>query len=486
MNGIWFFDDWMLERRDCLERIWGKPKFVKEIFSEFSPPGWDGYGGFPTAFYDERLGKYVLYLSNFPGRESKDRTPGGGAGACIDGRFLFRVQADDPYNWPNPRYDPSAELAWQGFEDVVVDQAGNPVWTHTVQSLAGTPLAERGYGSCVLDEPGHRTLGGFSDDGLQFTVDWDRPWLNPGSDIAGDILWNEEGGLYQLFVRQAYGERRVALSTTTDFEQFTRPITILQPDAMDRVGTEFYDMPPAEYEDFYIGLLNIQSTDRFEEVSVSTAWPQIKYFGRIETELTYSYNGFYWYRSERKPFIGVHDYGLPGGGSAYGKATLRTREDELLFFVVADMGGHAARIDKGTPWPYSEGYRSPMLYEMRLDGFCSLKTWGREGVLRTKVIIPRAGEMSLNVRTMSHTFVRVQILDGMTAKPISGYTRDEAVPISGDHLFAKPRWKERNDISELVDRPVRFEISLTEAELFAIRSKCDAYYACDPPLQSLR
>ena len=37
MKGIWFFDDWMLERRDCLERVWGKPSFVKEIFTEFAP-----------------------------------------------------------------------------------------------------------------------------------------------------------------------------------------------------------------------------------------------------------------------------------------------------------------------------------------------------------------------------------------------------------------------------------------------------------------
>ena len=480
MKGIWFFDDWMLERRDCVDRVWGKPKFVKEIFTEYPPPGWDGYGGFIRVFYDERLGRYVMYLINFPGRESQDRTPG-----VCSGEFQFRLQSDDPCSWPNPSYDASAKLAWQGFKDVMVDQEGNPIWAHEIHSLAGTPLAERGYASAVLDVGGHRTLGGFSDDGVQFTVDRKRPWLDPGSDIAGDILWNQEAGLYELFVRQVYGERRVALTTTPDFEQFTRPITILQPDAMDRVGTEFYDMPSRTYEDFYIGLLNIQSTDRFEEVSVSKAWPQIKYFGRMETELTYSYNGFYWYRSEREPFIGVRDYGLPGGGSAYGKEMLRTKDDKLLFFVVGDKGGHGARIDNQVPWLYGAGYRSPMLYEMRLDGFCSLKTWGRQGLLRTKVIIPRSGEISLNLRTMVHTGIRVQILDGMTAQPIPGYTWDEAAPISGDHLFAKPRWKTRSDISELVDRPVRLEIALVEAELFAIRLKCHAYYACDPPLETL-
>lgn len=39
---------------------------------------------------------------------------------------------------------------------------------------------------------------------------------------------------------------------------------------------------------------------------------------------------------------------------------------------------------------------------------------------------------------------------------------------------------ERSDISELVDRPVRIEIAMREAELFAIRNECEAYYACEP------
>ena len=218
MNGIWFFDDWMLERRDCLDREWG-----------------------------------------------------------------------------------------------------NPIWAHTVHTLAGTPLAERGYGSCVLDEARHLTLGGFSDDGVCFTVDRARPWLDPGSDIAGDILWNNEAGVYELFVRQVYGERRVALCTTEDFREFWRPITILQPDATDRVGTELYDIPPRPYEDFYVGLLNVFTTDRFEKVSVSEKWPQIKWFGRIERQLAYSYNGFYWYRSDRVPLIGVHaqDFAVATGGDKF-------------------------------------------------------------------------------------------------------------------------------------------------------------------------
>ena len=471
MKGIWFFDDWMIERRDCLERVWGKPSFVKEIFTEFAPPGY-GYGGYITAFFDERLGRYAMYVRTYPPYKNGFYA-------------VMRLQSDDPYEWPNPSYDASVSPDWKGFKDVVVDQNDQLIDSYSVHTLAGTPLAQRGYVSTVVDFPRLLTLGGFSDDGVRFTVDRDRPWLDPGSDNAGDVLWNQEAGVYEIIARPIYADRRVSISTTRDFEQFSRPITVLQPDAMDRVGMEFYDMPSRPYEGMYIGLLHVFTTDHFEETSsVSPPWPWLKYYGRMETELTYSYNGLHWYRSVREPFMGLRGYGLQGGGTVYGMEMLRTPEDKLLFYASAAKGGHGDCVAIHDAGLDTTGLESTLLYEMRLDGFCSLKTWGYRGILRTKTIVPKAGQISFNVRTMAHTEIRVQILDGKTAEPIPGYTWDEAVPISGDHLFAQPRWKRRNDISELIDRPIRIEIAMREAELFAIRTECEALYACEP-LQTL-
>ena len=497
MKGIWFFDDWLVERRDGLERIWGKPTFVKEVFTEFNPPGWMGYGGYMTAFYDQRLGRYVLYVETYPGFTGPGALHPGQEGP---GAFEFRLQSDDPYNWPNPSYDPSATPAWKGFKDVLVDQHNVPVWAYAVKSLAGTPLAERGYVSTVCDSVNEHTVGGFSADGVHFEVDREHPWQDPGGDTAGDILWNQEAGLYEIFPRPVPGDRRIALYTTADFEQFSRPITILQPDALDGVGTEFYDMPPRAYEDMYVGLLHVYTTDRFEHERIEPLnhlenqlaywswmrekWPRVMFYGRVETELTYSYNGIHWYRSRREPFIGVRAYGLQGGGSVYGMEMLRTEDDKLLFFVWGEKGGHAVRVDMEGAGLDMTGFMSPLLYEMRLDGFCSLKTRGRDGVLRSKVVIPKAGEMSLNVCTTAHSAVLVQILDGDTAQPIPGYTWEEAVPISGDHLYAGVHWQERPDFSELIGRPVRIEIAMREAELFAIRTECEAFYALRP-LQTL-
>ena len=40
MKAILFLDDWMVEHRDSLERVWGKPELVKELFTDYYPGYW--------------------------------------------------------------------------------------------------------------------------------------------------------------------------------------------------------------------------------------------------------------------------------------------------------------------------------------------------------------------------------------------------------------------------------------------------------------
>ena len=247
----------------------------------------------------------------------------------------------------------------------------------------------------------------------------------------------------------------------------------MQPDAQDRIATEIYSMPITPYEDFFIGLPHIFTPDTLEE----GRW---RMGGRTETQLAYSYNGFNWYRPVRQPFIGVQVYGEQGGGQVYAQEMLRTRDDRLLFIASASRGEHFSYKDMQRNGMSTAGFFAPLLYELRLDGFCSMKTWGRDGRLRTRTIIPKAGDLRLNVRTTAHTAIRVQVLDGETAQPIPGYTFDEAEPISGDHLFAAPRWRDQPDVSGLIDRPIRLEFAMREAELFAIRLNCQVYLGRTP------
>ncbi len=469
MKSILFLDDWMVEHRDSLERVWGRPRFVKEMFQEFYP-GFLGYAGYISSFYDDNVGRYVLYLAVIPPKA--DPTV-----------FVTRLESDDPYNWDAPAYDMSVTPAWKGFQNVVVDQGGERFWPFSVFPLAGTPLADKGYVAAEWVRPqdlpkmesqiqGVSAIG-YAKDGITFSMDRDNPWRKPGADAPGNFVWNEQAGQFHIYTRSSNVDRRIDASTSPDLQTFSPRATIIHPDALDRVGTEFYDMPVRPYEDLFVGFLHVQTVDH-QELN------RIKMTGRMETELAHSYNGTNWYRPNREPFLPLRDYGQQGGGQVFGHEMIRTSDDKLLIIASGSKGDHAAYPDMQAAGMDTTGYFGPLMYEMRLDGFCSLKTYARDGLLRTKTLIPRSKELSVNVLTTAHTAIRVRLLDGETAEPIPGYDWDQSAPISGDHLFAPVRWTDREDLGELVGRPVRIEIRMREAQLFAIRLEHDAFYSTLP------
>ncbi|MSP14378.1 MAG: hypothetical protein EXR62_15675 [Chloroflexi bacterium] len=55
-----------------------------------------------------------------------------------------------------------------------------------------------------------------------------------------------------------------------------------------------------------------------------------------------------------------------------------------------------------------------------------------------------------------------------------------ALSLSGDHLFVQPKWGAKATIAALIGRPVRIEIAMHEAELFAIRLNCQLFVGIAP------
>jgi hypothetical protein len=117
-----------------------------------------------------------------------------------------------------------------------------------------------------------------------------------------------------------------------------------------------------------------------------------------------------------------------------------------------------------------------LVYELRLDGFAYLETRARDGLIRTKALITEGDELTLNVRTSRNGYVKVQVLDAVTFEPLPHYTLEEAIPITGDHLFAKAQWQDRDNIAEFKGRPVMLEVHVREGELYALRVPYKAFY----------
>jgi hypothetical protein len=466
---ILFFDDWMLEQRIGLDRIIGEPACLGEFFPQrpASVKHWMPRG----FFFDSRVGRYVMYLNVVPKK--------GGEG--VKTRFSLRLELDRPDQWEAPVLDDTVSEPWKGCPNLVVNQdTGDPI-CGDVTPLAGTPHASRGYvmtyGNPHTDVRAHFLA--FSEDGVHFRVDRDHPWLNDYSDTWNGVVYDSRSQTYRIYCRPGCGDRRESVVITSDFESFSEPTVIWQPDGNDPVLTEIYGLPTFAYEDMYVGFPQIYTPSPFEP-------RRIKMEGRVVPELGYSYNGLNWYRTNRRPFVPLRPLGEMGGGGLYLGDLISTSEGRILMIAGGTVCDHGGVITLERSGRDISGYSGALLYELRQDGFCYFKTSGREGRLRTRTIIPRSGDLSLNVRTASHSMVRVQILESghreivleggidsiVPQTPVPGYTFDDCIPIVGDHLSAAARWKDHADLSEFIDRPIRIEIQAIEAELYAIRLDC--------------
>ena len=106
-----------------------------------------------------------------------------------------------------------------------------------------------------------------------------------------------------------------------------------------------------------------------------------------------------------------------------------------------------------------------LMHRLRLDGFVYLESTGGPGLLATRPLFLRSGDVRLNVQAAHE--VRVQVTDP-EGRPLPGYTFADARPLRGDELFWTPRWRKRR-LQELTRQVVCLEIRLHQARLYAVR-----------------
>ena len=457
MKSMFFFDDWLLFAREGLDRMQGRPERVREVVSDFqSDSDLKSIRGLGVQ-YDQNRSCYVM------GVDCHDM-----AGT----RFFTRLESDDPYNWPAQRWAAGKGPLWTRADNAYLDQDNKPLDCFNIFGLEGTPLAERGYVITFWDYlRTHRgddihsgkpsAAVGFSQDGIHFNVEKDTFWIPHHSDTGNPVIYNPWTKQYMIFCRPEQTDRRVDIVLTSDFKTFSPSETILQPDAEDPVGREFYGLGAALYDDMFVGMLHIFDTEPTEKAGCRMQ-------GINQMQVAYSYNGRSWYRACREMFIGRGEPGSDSGGSVYASAPIRTAENRLLFSSMVAWTEHGMDIEHCPEEWKKKLYRS-YLYELRLDGFMYLRTRARQGLLRSKVLVLQGGDLTVNARTTPSGYVKAVLLDHATYEPIPNYTLEDAIALTGDELFGKLRWRERDNLDELKGKLVVLELHVREADLFALR-----------------
>jgi hypothetical protein len=345
-------------------------------------------------------------------------------------------------------------------------QDGEPVRLRAAADPAhpwhGVVAAEGGDGKRYLTEA--VTL--VSRDGLRWELKtggewrWDLPGWHPEPPVFA--FRDERRSRHGMTVRPGWGDRRQCLRWSRDLRTWTEPELLLQPDAQDTVGpVGFYGMPvhPVGNGAGFVGLLwvfrnaNSQPVDSFNQ-----------FFGTMEAELVSSYDGTRFFRGPRTPFLRRRPIPEPGCTQIRPSSIVET-PDEIRIYSEGHRGEHGrerAEQERAGELPLG----SLLLHTLRPDGWMRLRPTGDWGRIQSKPFVLFTPEIRVNADA-SFGELRFQVTDERS-QPLPGLGFEEGEPIRGRDARDVPlRWKEA-DLTGAVGRPVRLEIRLRNAELYAL------------------
>ena len=290
----------------------------------------------------------------------------------------------------------------------------------------------------------------------------DVRWHPSPPDPLTAVFRNEVRGSYVITTRPEGGDRRIAAIETRDWKSFSKPELILQTDALDAPLTQAYGMVVLPYEGYYLGMLWL-----FHCVPE----PPTKYLGgHVDCQLSYSLNGWHFQRGLRDPFIPNGPPGDPDSGTVYPTSMVTLEDGSLRIYA------SACTLEHGNVPAGDAG--SLVAYSLRQDGFTYLESTGGRGVVGARALYWRGGEAEINVQAQGGE-VRAQLCDAgrvvgdaplrSATSPLEGYAFDDCEPFSGDDTAWTPRWKGGKTLSQMAGKPLRLEVRLDSARLYAIR-----------------
>jgi hypothetical protein len=213
-----------------------------------------------------------------------------------------------------------------------------------------------------------------------------------------------------------------------------------------KIKPQLYNLDAVAYESLMVGFFTIwrgQPADRHKPNNVV---------------LGYSRDGWHWSRPDRRAFCPVSDkqgdwnannVQSAGGGFLVGG-------DELYFYV-SGRNGVAGTNKAGT--------LTTGLATLRRDGFASMDAGDATGTLTTRPVRFGGKHLFVNVDGPRGE-LRMEILNA-AGEVMPRFTAQNCLPATANKTLQPIRWKGVEDLSPLVNQPVRFRFHLRNGRLYA-------------------
>lgn len=447
MSLLLFFDDKNIILRQNLKRIYEKPQVLEKYI--YADPLATTSTGMPSVWKNPEDGNYHMFYNGI-----------------VNGRHVTLAAISED----GIRFQPRNTAKEAGIESPIcqnqlLEQRGE-LANVFVDHLA--PKEERLKALLSVGSRSTRILENWvltSGDGIHWKQKEGVQWHTRGAEPGAACFYNSVTEKYTIIQRPDGGVRRICLAETEDWEHFSHPELIMQPDSLDEPLAEHYGMPVFPYEDWYIGFLWIYTT---EPKRMRKYWN-----GRISAQLTYSMNGRHFQRSLRESFF-------ENGGMVFPSALYTAADGSLTALASAAPFEHGHFNNPG-------GVIVP--YRLRKDGFVAMETTGGAGILCTIAMLSSGGEISVNINSPTAECTCAIYTDESEKDPenllvrdiksIEGYTHEDCIPFSGNSESWVPQWKNNRTFDQLKGRIVYIEVKIGSGRIYSIRGDISPMMICD-------
>jgi len=367
--------------------------------------------------------------------------------------YLCYATSKDGLKWEKPNL---GLRVWAGD-----GTTNNNILPHGCMAVMRTPWSsdpERRYHGV-----GGRYQARVSPDGIHW-----KPLAEPTIVKGGDtshFYWDANTKRFRCNVKviaHVSGLRRrcVGFSETTDLTKFPPLRLVMAPDDFDDrwckpgtvARTHFYACPVFPYESMYLGLLQIY---RAED-------PEGYFHGPLWVELVSSRDGMHWLREEgdRPPLLDIGKFRSFDHGMVAAHPPIIVGDEIWLYYTGYD------ELHDLLPYHSAIG-----LATLRKDGFASLDADEATGEVLTKRFVHVGGTLQVNYDARGG-LLRVELLDENKVV-ISGYSRDDCQPLTGDAVGQEVIWRDKKTLPT-DGGAVRFRFIMEHARLYSFMPGRDA------------
>lgn len=436
---------------------------------------WEIAIGWCSVYHDRAQGRYQLWYQAFAGHLAQERTH-----RCM----VCYAESTDGIHWTKPDL---GLYHFNGNRATNIVLLGNGGYSDrygcAVLVDRQEPDAARRYKMAYFDfsrEQGQEYPGlsvAFAPDGIHWTKaphapllraaygdrgdsvplrgDETQPWLVPLSiSDAVDLFYDPPKRCFSLYHKmwidgpdgKMFWKHGMGRTQSRNFMEWTRPQLLLTPDEFDPPWVEFHHSPVFYYNDCYFALLQI--LNRAERGGI------------MDGELALSRDGIHWQRPFRQSFFLPRSTGnYFDSGSILTNGTPVFLTDEFRFYY----GGYSEGATGADDYNLTTGIGLATLPRDRFVALCPQQEVGQ--VTLKPVDLTNYHSLTLNANA-GQGVISVELLDE-EGRRLPGFTRAQALPITGDQLDHPVAWQGVT-LEQVPVNQVMVRIYLENAELFAV------------------